>query len=466
MIPIQLKDLLLALPAAMLIRGEPKALISSVSTDTRSLKPNDIFIPLRGRNFDGHNFIAQALELGAGGFFFDTASKEIDRILAEHNGEIIALAVPDGLKALHHLANLVRRRLKIPVIGITGSSGKTTTKEMLSSILTQGYKVLSSSENFNNEVGLALTILQADKKTEAMVLEMGMRGPGQIRELCEVAEPNVGIITNIGRAHYGLLGSEKAIAETKSELIDCIEKGGAVILNHDDKWTPSFMALIKSKLITYGLSKGADVFGEILSLTGSLNPKLRIHYQDSFVDVEMVLSGKHNAYNALAAAGAALWLGMELDLIKDGLESFIPPRMRMEVDDGRAGLTIINDAYNANPESMGSAIESLSAFPARGRRIAVLGDMAELGEISDASHMAIGKSLKDNEIDLVFTVGRSAAKIAEGAILAGIDKEFVFHAHDLDAAAKVIKNAIEDGDVVLFKASRIMRFEELIDAIR
>ncbi|MDI6799319.1 MAG: UDP-N-acetylmuramoyl-tripeptide--D-alanyl-D-alanine ligase [Actinomycetota bacterium] len=465
MIEIKLKTLIKAEPSMMVYRGSPNLSIDSVSTDTRSLKRGDIYIPLRGENFDGHIFIKDAISKGASGFFFDTMTEEIDCILKETKQDILALAVPDTLKSLQLLARLVRDELKCHVVAITGSSGKTTTKDLLTSILEAKYDVLSSKANYNNEVGLPLNILRAKRSTEIMILEMGMRGMGQISELCKIAKPTVGVITNIGRAHYALLGSERAIAEAKSELVRCVQRDGAVILNYDDKWTPTLRAMTKSKLITYGFSKGADVFGEILSISAPNHSRVRLFYQGSSAEVDMPLSGKQNAYNALAAAGVALWLGLSLDEVKEGLETSSISSMRMELIGSENGITVINDAYNANPDSMISALESLADFPTKGCKIAVLGDMAELGEIAEKSHLEVGRSVKEKGIDILIAVGDMAALIARGALEAGMDEKAVFYSKEIPDAKKIIEDELEQGDVVLFKASRIMRLERLIEAI-
>ncbi|HDP69387.1 MAG TPA: UDP-N-acetylmuramoyl-tripeptide--D-alanyl-D-alanine ligase [Actinobacteria bacterium] len=466
MLEIRISELLSILPKGKLIRGSGHDLIFSVCTDTRILKKDDFFVPLKGEYFDGHKFINEAIKGGASGFFTECWNDEIESEVGYLAENLIVIKVDNSLKALQSMASVVRKKLNAKVVGITGSTGKTTTKDMLRSILERKTTLVSTEKSYNNEIGVPLTILKADLDTNIMVLEMGMRGRGQIAELCEIAKPNIALITNIGKTHFELLRSEKAIAETKAELIESITDDGVVILNQDDNWTDRFKKMTLAKVVTYGLSEKADMRAENINVKRSGCPSFKITNKDDVIFVTLPLPGKHNIYNALAAASAAIEVGLSLNDVKMGLEKCSISEMRMQVIVNSKEVMIINDAYNANPDSMRASLESLKDIKNGSRKIAILGDMSELGELSVSLHETVGALVKENEVDLLFVVGTKAKQIAKGAIRAGMDESNIFIYNEFGGVEQKIKETIRSGDIVLVKASRVMALEKLVESIK
>ncbi|MDP3014447.1 MAG: UDP-N-acetylmuramoyl-tripeptide--D-alanyl-D-alanine ligase, partial [Candidatus Subteraquimicrobiales bacterium] len=316
----------------VLIQGILDKPIGAVCTDTRTIKENTLFIPLKGENFDGHQFIKEALEKGAIGFVTEKWSEKfksyLDRLL---NEKIIVIKVEDSLKALQGLARYVRSKLPIEVVGITGSTGKTCTKDMITSILMKNLKVVSTEKNYNNEIGVPLTLLSADEKTEVMVIEMAMRVSGQIRELAEIAKPTVGLVTNIGESHYEMLGSSMKIAKTKRELVESIPYDGKVILNLDDNRFKMLARGSKAKIVTFGFSRWANYFPVNIRIDASGFYSFEMMTPKSSILINLPVVGKHNIYNALAASAAAVELGVSPDNIKVGLETCQLSEMRTQL---------------------------------------------------------------------------------------------------------------------------------------
>ncbi len=465
MLKIIASELISILPSGELISGPKDFAISSICTDTRSLKRNDFFVPLKGEHFDGHDFIGDAIKKGASGIFTERWDEEIKSKIESVSKDFVIIKVENALKALQSIAGLVRRKLDLQVIGITGSTGKTTTKDILNSILRKKFSVVCTEKSYNNEIGVPLTILKATPNTDIVILEMGMRGKGQISELCDIALPTMGIITNIGKTHFELLNSEEAIAETKAELIKSISSNGTVVLNHDDFWTDKFKAMTSAKIVIYGFSNEANVRAENISVSANGCPSFKIISNGDSIFVNFPFSGRHNVCNLLAAAAVAIKLGLSLRDIKEGLESCTITEMRMQVFENSEGVTIINDAYNANPDSMQASLETLKDIEGEGRKIAVLGDMAELGKISTVSHRDVGALVKKNGVDLLFVVGEKAKQIAQGAIEKGVDTKNIFICSNLKDAEQKIKKVIKSGDIILFKGSRIMKLENLVYSI-
>ncbi|MDO8885505.1 UDP-N-acetylmuramoyl-tripeptide--D-alanyl-D-alanine ligase [Candidatus Oleimmundimicrobium sp.] len=467
MLKIGVSELISILPSAELIFGSSDCIISSICTDTRFLKEGDFFIPLKGERFDGHKFIEDAVKKGASGFFTEHWNEQMEAKIKAIclPSDFVIIKVQDSLKALQLTASLVRKKLNCQVIGITGSTGKTITKDMIGSILKKKFSTVYSEKNYNNEIGVPLTIIKADSNTDVLILELGMRGKGQIAELCEIALPTIGLITNIGKAHFELLRSEEAIARTKAELVKSIPSNGVVVLNCDDGWTSILEKMTSAKIIKYGLSRKADIRAEGISVDASGCPSFKIIYENNSAFLKLSFPGRHNIYNALAAASVAIVMGLSLEDIKDGLEKCEITEMRMQVFKNSKGVTIINDAYNANPDSMRASLESLKEIECKERRVAILGDMAELGEISLSSHKDVGALVKKKGVDLLFTVGEKAKQIARGAIEIGMDAKNVFICNNLKDAELKVKKVIKSGDVVLVKGSRIMELEKLIHSI-
>ena len=342
--------------------------VKGISTDSRTVKAGELFIPLVGEKFDGRKFIPEVLKKGG-----------------------LVLDVKDGLKALQNLAAYHRSKFNLPVIGVTGSVGKTTTKDMIAGILAQAMPVLKNEENFNNEIGVPLTLLRLTKKHQAAVIEMGMQGLGEIKLLARIARPTIAVITNIGEAHLEYLKTKKNVAKAKAEIFSFLREGDWAVINQDDEYVEHLKSKVKSqksKIRTFGILEMSDVGPA--ELTG----------------ITLPIPGEHNIYNALAAIAVARILKIKPAAIKNGLEAFHPSGKRMEVINCGNETKIINDTYNANPQSMAAALKTLCAIDRPyGRRIAVLGDMLELGRLASPAHRRLIKLARELKIDKVFTFG-------------------------------------------------------------
>ena len=425
-----------------------------VTTDSRKISSDALFIALKGENFNGEDFAAESLSKGAAAVLVSRSfNKNLDGVI---------IKVDDTLTAYRQIAGAWRNRFDIPVIAVTGSNGKTTTKDLTAAALNSFGHVQKTSGNFNNEVGVPMTLLVISDKTKAAVVEIGMRGLGQIESLAEVVRPTIGIITNVSETHIELLGSIENIAKAKGELVEAIPNGGTIILNADNQYTAAMTKLAGEgvKVITYGLEKQADLNASDI-LIGSVATEFTLTYRGEKFDFEIPMLGRHNVSNALAAIAAGLTLGLSIEEIQCGISTLTTTKMRFEVI-RRDGLTIVNDAYNASPASMRVAIRTTSEVY-DGRLIAVLGDMLELGEIAERVHREIGAELVENKFDTLITLGELGKFIAEGAREAGLEKVYTFDTHE--AAAKKILELVRDGDTILFKASHVMHMEKIIELI-
>lgn len=424
-----------------------------VTTDSRKIIPGVLFVALRGENFNGEDFAQDALNKGAAAVLVSKNAPEISGVV---------LKVEDTLKAYRQIAKSWRERFQIPVAAITGSTGKTTTKDLTAAVLSALGKVCKTSANFNNEIGVPLTLLEINESHKAAVVEIGMRGLHQIEELAQCVKPNIGIVTNVNETHIEILGSIENIARAKSELVQAIDAGGTVILNADNFHTAEMKKIANDgvKILTYGLENAADLTAENISINGSLT-NFTLKYGGGSYDFEIPVIGRHNVSNALAAIAAGLTVGLSIDEIKRGLSSLVTTKMRFEVI-RRDGITLVNDAYNASPASMRAAIKTVAEVYDN-RKIAVLGDMLELGAISEKVHREIGAELVENKFDTLITLGELGKFIAAGAKDAGLKNIFTFDTHE-DAAKKILAVA-KSGDVILFKASHGMHLEKILELI-
>jgi len=325
--------------------------------------------------------------------------------------------------------------------------------------------VVSTEGNSNNELGVPLTILRASMDTDVLVVEMGMRGLGQIADLCAIARPTLGLITNVGTSHIEILGSQDAVASAKGELVAALPSTGCAFLNGDDATSATIAKLSAAPVIRWGLSPECDVTARDILLDQESRPSFDVVFARGTVRVTLPVPGRHNVYNALAAAALALHLGVEPEVIAAGLSAASLSAMRMQVFTAASGITVINDAYNANPVSMRAAIETLAEMHADGRRIAVLGDMAELGSLTEVAHFRMGEQVARLPIDALVTVGPRAMRIAQGARAEGMDPEAVRACTDVVEAIEVLDDLLEPGDVVLVKASRVMGLEAVCEGI-
>lgn len=425
---------------------------TKISTDTRTLTENSLFVALKGDTFDGHNFLATAKEKGALGAIVETG-RSIDGL--------VCIEVPSPLVAYQALARYHRRRFSIPVVAITGSSGKTTTKELVATALSAQFKVLKTEKNFNNEIGLPKTLLELTPEHEACVVEMGMRGLGQIEELALIAEPTVGVITNVGTSHIELLGSQEKIAQAKSELIQHIGADGTVVLNEDDDFVRAMGSLTDGKKIFYGIHRSATVTGSQLRYKKD-GIKFTCRCFDELFDVFLPMIGEHNVYDALAAVAVGRALGVPSQKIARALGDFSGMAMRQEII-SFPDIVILNDAYNANPSSMTESIKALGQLDGK-RKIAMLGDMLELGALTEQAHREIGKLLADEGYSAVFTFGEAAKFIAKAAKEKGVSFVKICDSHlDMAMAYQDIRTK---GDVILVKGSRGLRMERVVDELK
>ncbi len=429
--------------------------IIGFSTDSRSLQPGELFIPLRGEHFDGHDFLAQAAQHGASACL----SEEIVGGLP-----IPVVQVEDTLKALGDLAAAVRNRFNGPVIGITGTSGKTTTKEMLASILMRTGDGLKSAGNYNNLVGVPLTLFDLETSHHWAVVEMGMSERGEIARLTEIASPQLGVITNVGRAHLESLSGIDAVARAKGELFANLPPGGTAIVNADDSHVLQLPVANGVRRVLYGMSPQAQVRAEqVITSNGAVEFSLCV--SGEVLAVRLPLPGRHNVMNALAAAAAAQVLEVSLDDIVAGLENFSPCPGRMELVGLPGDILLLEDSYNANPMSMRAALDALHDLGRQGRRIALLGDMLELGSAAKDLHREVG-TVAAECVDWLFTFGDLAHEIGRGAAEAGLDKKHIVTAESHEAIAARLIDMLQPGDRVLIKGSRGMRLEKVVTLLR
>ena len=439
-----------------LIKAGDTKLFRGISTDTRSIQAGNLFVALVGERFDGNQFAAQAVAKGATALI---VSKTVD--VPEH---VTVIQVKNTLKALQALARFHRQRYHIPVIAVTGSNGKTTTKDMLAAVLSSRFKVLKTEANFNNEIGLSLTLLKLEASHEVAVVEMGMRARGEIRELTEIAFPTVGVVTNVGETHMEILGSIENIAAAKAELVEAIGHDDVVILNADDLHVRDMQHKTQGRVVFYGLAPDAFVRAE--NITTGENGELITTFdccsaRGSF-SVTLPAVGIHNVYNALAAIAVGWELGLQPREIQKGIGSFVAGAMRLEIRK-YGQYTVINDVYNASPLSMAAALTTLSNI-SKGRKIAVLGDMLELGDAAVEAHRRVGRQAAEQGVDIIIAVGELAQHIATAAREQGVKttQSFTEHKAAIDALRKLVK----PGDYILLKGSRGMKMETMLETFQ
>lgn len=436
--------------AKLLQRGREPSM-DGVSTDTRTIETGNLFLALKGENFDGHAFLKKACEEGASGVILSDAS-----FAAEVPSDVSAFLVKDTKKALEDLAHFHRMRFHVPVIGITGSNGKTTTKDMTTALLSSRFHVCATQKNFNNEIGLSMTLLSMTKETEVCVVEMGMRGFGQIAELCAIASPTIGIVTNVGTSHIGILGSQENIAKAKAELIEALPKDGTAILNGDDPFVKAMGDSFEGRVISYGLAGRYTVRGTDARYEASQTQFICTSFDEAF-RVKLHLLGVHNVYDALAAIAAARVLGVDSRKIQRAFADFQPIGQRQTLLT-IAGISVMDDSYNANPLSMEMAFGSLMQIPASHHYL-VLGDMGELGEMEEALHHETGKKAAAMGFDGLITVGPLSRHLASAAKEGGMTS--VFSCDTCEEAAEKLAALAKAGDAVLVKGSHYMHMEKV-----
>jgi len=450
---ILLKDVVFA-SGGVLIQGAPSIEIDKVSTDSRDINPGDLFIALKGEIFDGHDFIEEAVKRGAKALI----THVIRNNLPEKIGVVL---VKDTLKALQDLAAFYRRLFNIPVTAVTGSTGKTTTKDMIHALLATNYNVLKSEGNLNNQIGLPLTLFNLNKNHHMTVVEMGMSGFNEINRLAAIAEPSLGVITNIGLSHIESLGSRENILKAKLELFERFDKRCTAILNADDDLLWGIQDKLTFPVIYYGTRNGIDLCAESIESLNGKGISYTLHSEGEKRRIRLNVPGRHNIYNSMAAVAVARHFGVEFEQIINAFQSIKTHKMRLEISNLNGGITVIDDAYNASPDSVVSALSVLKDLPGK-RKIAILGDMLELGKYSEYAHRFVGKAVFSNGIDVLITKGELSRVIADQALSMGMGEERIFCLDNNEDVLNMLETFIESGDTILVKGSRGMKMEEIV----
>lgn len=438
------------------LRASGNIVIHQVSTDTRTLQRGSLFVAIAGERFDGHDFVTQAVENGAALVLVEEGKNVPE--------QIPAIFVSNTLEALGRLAAEYRALFNIPVIAVTGSVGKTSTKEMIASILSARFKVHKTKGNFNNEIGLPLSVLELDEEHEVAVFEMGMRGFGEISQLSRIVKPDIAIITNIGISHIERLGTRQNILKAKLEILDGMSKDGTVILNGDDELLSGLRGLLPQKTLFYGISEEQDIWAYNLLSKGEQGVSFDVKTPRTEMSLFAPAPGMHNVHNALAGIAVAETLGMSDKEIETGLLSFSGERMRLSIVD-KDGVKFINDSYNAAPSSMKAALDVLSDIGKDMRKWAILGDMMELGDWTEKAHRDIGKYVSDLGIDYLIGIGSYARWYIEGANEDLHTRTTTMLFGTIEDAKPYIETLIQKGDILLFKGSRKMKLDLLVQEL-
>jgi len=448
----------LAATGGQLAAGNADTLIYGISTDSRTVRPGNLFVALTGERFDGHAFVAGAVDDKAAAVIVAAGSGIRPETIGLRAAVIV---VGDTLRALGDLANAYRRRFAIPIVGLTGSSGKTTTKEMLCSILGQAKNVLKTEGNLNNLIGLPQTIFRLPGEHDMAVLEMGTNTRGEFERLARIAEPDIGLITNIGPAHLAGFGSVATVREEKSDLFANIRKTGAIVVNLDDEAVCEAANRWSGRRVTFSMSAAADVGLNDIRRDGARGTSFNLLIGKAAHRVEMKVVGIHSLYNAIAAAATALACGASVEAIRRGLALFAPVSGRMEIVRLQNGAYVINDAYNANPASVREALLTLKDLKNGHNAYVFLGDMLELGDAAPEMHRKVGLLLATIGVAAVFLQGDFASVTAEGARVNGLDEGRIFLLKDDEEALAFLKKALRKGDWVLVKGSRRMKMDRI-----
>ncbi len=442
-----------------LVHGARNAVVRGLSTDSRTLKRGDLFVALCGANHDGHDHLKEVQEKGAGAVVIQKERK------AEGN----VLRVKDTLRALGDIAHYWRKKFLLRVVGVTGSNGKTTAKDMVAAVLASKYRTLKTEGNFNNLIGLPLTIGRLKGNEDAAVLEMGMNHFGEIDRLAEIAEPSVALITNVGRAHLEGLGGLAGVAKAKAEILGRLPRGGAAVLPADNRFFPYLKKRAKSagaKVISFGFTKDADFRAMDASLDDLKGLRFRAKFKGRTAPISLPIVGRHNILNALAALAVGDVCGVPIGRMRVALRSFHGGAKRMEIVQLPKKVSVINDCYNANPDSMAAALDFLKEASERRRSVAVLGDMLELGAHAAKSHRETGERAARAGVSLLFAVGPHAEDVVQGARSAGLERTRGLAFRTAEEGIPTIRSLLRAGDLVLVKGSRGMKMERVTEALK
>ncbi len=426
-----------------------------VSHDSRLIRPGWLFVALRGER-DGHMFIPDAVARGAAGILGDRLPTASDWLDLAQGRPVACIVAEDSLRALQRLARYWRQRHPVEVVGVTGSVGKTSTKEAIAGVLARRFRVLKNEQNYNNEIGLPLTLLALDGSQEKAVLEMGMYVLGEIRDLCAIAEPRIGVVTNVGPVHLERLGTIERIARAKAELVEALPADGLAVLNGDDPRVRAMAERTRARVVYYGLAGGCDVAASDVASRGLAGVRFVLQAQGRAEPVALRLPGKHNVYNALAAAAVGLAVGLSWREVVAGLRD-LATGLRLVAVPGRNGSVVIDDTYNASPASVLAALDVLAELP--GRRTAVLGDMLELGSYEEEGHREVGRRAAE-VLDKLIAVGERARWLADEAAARGL--------RDISYArtSGEVEYEPQAGEHILVKGSRSLRMEEVVAKLR
>ena len=448
-----LKELICALHGKF-ITGDPNLLIKGISIDSRTIKKGEAYFAIKGSRYNGHDFINEAIDKGAVAVVY---SEDIINSIKSFSKFPLLVETNDTLIALGELAKAHRSKFQnTKIVGITGSNGKTTTKEMLTSILGKKGKTLSNQGNFNNRIGVPLSVLQLTSDTEYAVFEMGTSLHGEIKILSDIVNPDVGLITNIGFSHLEIFTSPEGVFKEKNDLFDNVKKSGCIVINNDNNFLKTIQNIVSQRIITFAIDNVADVYVKNIELCSN-KTDFDLFYKGNSVKISMHAIGRFNVENALAAASCAIGLGFSLDKIKEGIEIFIPPKMRMETLITSSGVVLINDAYNANPSSTKQAIQTVLQCYAGKKINLVLGDMLELGDKSEDYHFELGTFIANQNINSVSLVGNMMVNTKNA-----IENKDVFYSDNPDNLLRHLeKISVDENSLFLFKASRYMKLEEI-----
>ena len=430
--------------------------VTGAASDHRAASAGDLFVALQGKRVDGHVHVDDAIRAGAAGALVTSD--------ASFAGPVVR--VPETREALLRLAADERSAMAAEVVGITGSSGKTSVKDLASAVLATRFRVHANPASFNTEVGVPLSLLNSPADAEVVVCEMGSRGLGHIARLCEVARPAIGVVTNVGPAHLEMFRSIEVVADAKAELVEALPHDGTAVLNADDPRVTAFDARTRARVLRFGTGPDANVRGEDLSLDSSGLPSFTLRVPGGSERVELAIPGEHMAWNALAAAAAGVALGLTAGECAAGLKEARVSPWRMETFEGAGGIRVLNDSYNANPASMAAALKAARWIAGRNACVAVLGAMAELGAASDVEHERVGELAARLGIDHLVVVGAGARRIAVGATREGVEPDRVTRIETLEGAAEAARRVAGPGDVVLIKGSRAAGLERVAEALR
>jgi len=458
-------DELIRATGGTLLQGRTDSAIHGVSTDTRQLVAGNLYIPLKGANFDGHDFLEEAIAKGAGGLLVEARNAGILEKFSEKTDSGLKIIVEDTLTALGDLARFWRRKVGRPVIAITGSSGKTTTKEMTAAILGQTFSVLKTEGNLNNLIGLPLTLLRLHQGHDLAIVELGTNSRGEIKRLTEIAEPDIGLVTNIGLAHLEGLKTLECIREEKGDLYGTMSKSGLAVFNADDEFMTPLRRSWPGRTLTYGVTSPADLTASDIAKWGTSGQSFTLNAGTEHSVVQLSASGLHNVYNALAAVALSRASGIGINEISHGLRNFHPVAARFEVHLLPNGAFLVDDTYNANPASVREALKTLQALKGNHRSVVILADMLELGDQAEQLHEAVGVEVAATDAGRLFLKGPLSRSTAAGAVKGGMSEELIIFFEKPEDIVDRILSFTGAGDWILVKGSRRMKMEEIVKKI-